>query len=507
MDYTQAVEQKISGDDLGIMPIDPLPIDDVGEPNDTLDKALDTGLSKENPGTYLYDSSIGNNTDLKQPNLDVDLFKVQLTAGDRLTIRVDSVSPIIYYEALKDTSDSILPPEPYPQLDSVLRLFDADGKELALNDYFYIDDRNYYDAFIDYKATASGIYYIGLSGYGNHTYNPKEVGSGSSSYSNGQYHLEVKVFPSEDFKGTADDDLLSGTDGDNKITGLEGDDRIDAGAGNDSITGDVGDDWIASGDGNDRADSGMGDDRLSGNAGDDTLNGGEGLDVILGDPGNDVIDGDKGNDRLFGDSGNDRILGNQGNDAIEGGTGFDSLSGDVGKDSLFGEAGDDKLAGNAGNDLISGGDDWDSLSGGDGNDNLFGDAGGDNLKGDAGNDRLVGYNTKDKLATYETDTLTGGAGNDLFVVGDKDGIRYSDKDAKTSGDYDYALITDFNPQEDKIQLKGSAKLYSLDFFTDSGRIDAAIIYDPGVEAKGEVISIVQGVTENFSLSESYFVFS
>jgi Ca2+-binding RTX toxin-like protein len=487
-----------------VMPIDPLPPEAKNEPNDILTTAIDTKLGSVKLGKFQYDGSIGDNTDLKDPNLDVDLFKVELKPGDRLNIRADSVSPIIYYKEEKSASDQIMPPE-YPQLDSALRLFDANGKELAIKDYFYIDENNYLDAFIDYKATTEGTYYFGISSYGNTDYKPTEAGSGTYAYSKGEYHLEVSVFPGRDLRGTADDDLLSGTDGDNKINGLGGDDKIQAGGGNDTITGDKGDDWIATEDGNDLADSGAGNDRLSGNAGDDTLKGDRGIDVILGGSGNDRIDGGKDNDRLFGEAGNDTILGKEGNDAIEGGQGLDSIEGGAGKDYAFGDAGDDKLTGDAGNDFLSGGDDWDSLAGGDGNDILSGDAGSDVLQGDKGNDRLVGYDLK-QSSNYETDTLTGGAGKDTFVVGDKDEIRYVDADSQTSGDYDYALITDFNIKEDTIQLKGSAQIYSLDFFTTSGRVDAAIIYDPNTEARGEVVSIVRGVSENFSSNEPYFSF-
>jgi serralysin len=487
-----------------VMPIDPLPVESKNEPNDILTNAIDTKLSSLKPGKYQYDGSIGDNKELKDPNLDVDLFKVELKSGDRLNIRADSVSPIIFYKEDKLASDQIMPPQ-YPQLDSVLRLFDANGKELAMNDYFYIDDNNYLDAFIDYKAIAEGTYYFGISSFGNTDYKPTEAGSGTYAYSNGQYHLEVSVFSGRDLRGTANDDLLSGTDGDNKINGLSGDDKIQAGGGNDTITGDKGDDWIATEDGNDLADSGAGNDRLSGNAGDDTLKGDRGIDVILGGSGNDRIEGGKDNDRLFGEAGNDTIFGKEGNDAIEGGQGLDSLAGGMGKDYLFGDAGDDNLMGDAGKDFLSGGDEWDSLAGGDDNDTLSGDAGSDLVQGDKGDDRLVGYDFK-QSPTYETDTLTGGAGKDTFVVGDKDEIRYIDADSQTSGDYDYALITDFNIKEDTIQLKGSAQMYGLDFFTTSGRVDAAIIYDPNTEARGEVVSIVQGVSENFSLSEPYFSF-
>ncbi|MGH2414886.1 MAG: hypothetical protein ACRDEA_14585, partial [Microcystaceae cyanobacterium] len=86
---------------------------------------------------------------------------------------------------------------------------------------------------------------------------------------------------------------------------------------------------------------------------------------------------------------------------------------------------------------------------------------------------------------------------------------YDDGDPLTDGGSDYAIITDFSTSEDFIQLYGSAEFYSLDFFTPSsgtGTIDAAIIYDPGVTARGEVIGIIQGVSSDLSLADPSFTF-
>jgi serralysin len=75
----------------------------------------------------------------------------------------------------------------------------------------------------------------------------------------------------------------------------------------------------------------------------------------------------------------------------------------------------------------------------------------------------------------------------------------------TSGESDYALITDFNSSQDVIRLKGSASLYLLDFYTVSpGLLNAALIYDPGVSARGEVIGILQNVSSSLSLTSPAF---
>ena len=74
-------------------------------------------------------------------------------------------------------------------------------------------------------------------------------------------------------------------------------------------------------------------------------------------------------------------------------------------------------------------------------DRLVGSNGNDSLNGSAGNDTLSGI--------AGIDTLTGGAGADIFVLGDNDSVFH-----EKSGNSDYALINDFNPEEgDRIQLR------------------------------------------------------
>ena len=91
--------------------------------------------------------------------------------------------------------------------------------------------------------------------------------------------------------------------------------------------------------------------------------------------------------------------------------------------------------------------------------------------------------------------------------GDENRVYYDDGDSFSRGESDFALITDFNSNEDFIQLNGSADLYSLDFFTDeSGTIDADLIYDPGVSARGEVIGILLDVSTDLSISDPSFTF-
>ncbi|MBU7587281.1 MAG: DVUA0089 family protein [Nostoc sp. TH1S01] len=288
--------------------------------------------------------------------------------------------------------------------------------------------------------------------------------------------------------GTNESDFLAGTIGSDRIFGLAGDDTIIALAGDDQIFGGDGDDLIIAGDGIDFIEGGIGNDDISGDAGNDTINGGDGVDVINGGDGNDFINGGNGGDRINGDAGDDLINGNAGNDIINGGDGADLISGDAGNDRIFGgagnddisggigddqlngDAGDDIVQGGAGNDIVFGGTGFgnDTLTGGDGADTLIGGAGNDNLSGGNGTDRLIGVEPFAPGFGFifdEIDTLTGGANRDTFVLGSASDLYYDN-----GGNFDYALITDFNINEDVIELPS---------FTQTASVSVAEIGDAG----------------------------
>ncbi|HEY9818745.1 MAG TPA: PPC domain-containing protein, partial [Candidatus Obscuribacterales bacterium] len=143
------------------------------ESNDTLTEAIYTGLSSATPGTIEVQGVIGDNPSLA-PGLDVDMFSVQLNAGDRLMIDVDA----------HQFGGS---------LDSGLRIFDALGNELLLSDDNPAPDEPFsFDPYLEFTATEAGNYYIGLSGYWNYDYNPFIVGSGTPG-STGDYTMALTV--------------------------------------------------------------------------------------------------------------------------------------------------------------------------------------------------------------------------------------------------------------------------------------------------------------------------
>jgi hypothetical protein len=145
----------------------------VRESNDTLTEAVHTGLTAVSPGTVTLHSQIGDHPSFA-PGLDVDLLSIQLNVGDRLIVDVDA-----------DQFGSTL--------DAGLRLFDAFGTELAIsNDDPAPGEPLSFDPYLDFTATVTGNYYIGISGFSNYDYNPFVAGSGTPG-STGDYTMSITL--------------------------------------------------------------------------------------------------------------------------------------------------------------------------------------------------------------------------------------------------------------------------------------------------------------------------
>ena len=234
--------------------------------------------------------------------------------------------------------------------------------------------------------------------------------------------------------------------------------NVTGGFGADTITGDAranilvggpGADTLDGEDGPATAEDG-GDDTLVGGAGNDTLNGGPGADTLDGGDGDDTLNGNAGNDTLIGGAGDNTLTGGAGDDYYEvmpGDNGSVTESADGGMDSLRYIATDDPdtddaneseigvgtataaetipnnvetVLGTANDDYIAVNTTGAAVFGREGNDDLNG---GDDLA-----DRLVGC--------AGDDTLTGGTGDDVFVI-------FNDNDDKT-----YDTIEDFTTGDD-----------------------------------------------------------
>jgi hypothetical protein len=112
---------------------------------------------------------VGQIGDSRFRGRDVDLYRVTLAAGQSLS--VDVVARLVSGSS---------------SLDSYLRLFDSRGRQLASND----DSGGSYDSALAFTALRGGVFFIGVSGYGNFRYNPLRAPSGRFG-STGAYELAL----------------------------------------------------------------------------------------------------------------------------------------------------------------------------------------------------------------------------------------------------------------------------------------------------------------------------
>ena len=158
------------------------------EANDQISTAVETWQGRQhNPEFYATDAVIGDSTEtLNDVSLDVDFYQFHMDIGDRVTIDVDGAS--------KST------------LDSVIRLFDATGKQVAVNDNGVAPgEKAGVDSYLSYIATAAGTYYLGVSGKGNETYDALSLGNRQGPASTGGYHMELNVLTPQTWVITAVD--------------------------------------------------------------------------------------------------------------------------------------------------------------------------------------------------------------------------------------------------------------------------------------------------------------
>jgi len=215
---------------------------------------------------------------------------------------------------------------------------------------------------------------------------------------------------------------------------------------------------------------------IFGRGGDDHMVAGYYTGETWGGSGDDVIDltasaygfdsyGEEGDDTLIGGSGYERLDGGIGNDTLKGNSGFDDLYGEAGDDILEGGDWSDSLFGGIGADKLYGGESNDELHGGDGNDLLYGDSAtpaaggaGDRLYGDAGTDALHGGDAGDVLdGGTGADTMTGGLGNDVYVV-DSVADQVIEAAAGGNDEVESHITLTLHANVEKLSLLGSAAI-------------------------------------------------
>jgi Ca2+-binding RTX toxin-like protein len=305
----------------------------------------------------------------------------------------------------------------------------------------------------------------------------------------------------EDIEGSAYLDVLTGNSGNNQIQGFGGADLINGGAGFDTAV--YFDATFAI---NVNLSTGV----VSGGSGGDSL---VSIERVLGSRFNDVLTGSAANESFLGGSGADTINGGGGTDTVEYGFVGSGVVVNLITGLTSGSAGNDVISnvenvkGSIFNDNITGNNGANTLNGDNGNDILRGGGGRDSLNGAGGNDTLTGVGTENGVGSI--DTLTGGSGYDRFVLSSATTVFYNDGNNSNAGLSDYALITDFNSSQDKIQLEGSASKYFLGTSPISGVTGTAIYLDTNLNglfnSTDELVGIVKG-SSGLTLGSSYFVY-
>jgi len=148
------------------------------EPNDILADAILVNLNGLSGSYRAAGGEIGDNANLiNLPKADVDLLEITLAADTRLTVDVDS-------EDYSNNPDL---------LNSIVRIFDSAGQQLAINDNGSAPgEQPTADSFLQFTATTPGTYFVGISGFGNTAYDPLAPESGAEG-SIGSYDLDITI--------------------------------------------------------------------------------------------------------------------------------------------------------------------------------------------------------------------------------------------------------------------------------------------------------------------------
>ncbi len=148
-----------------------VPVESDADPDNTVAEAIALSIDDETQ-TAVVKKKIATKSD-------VDLYEIELGEAKGIKLNIN---------ARRNNSD----------LDSYLRVFDADGKEVAFNDNSEDFDNITLDSILAFAPETSGKYYIGVSSAGNFDYdavngNTNLDFSPSTGFSKGNYQLQLEI--------------------------------------------------------------------------------------------------------------------------------------------------------------------------------------------------------------------------------------------------------------------------------------------------------------------------
>ncbi|VEP11498.1 Putative calcium-binding protein (fragment) [Hyella patelloides LEGE 07179] len=331
--------------------------------------------------------------------------------------------------------------------------------------------------------------------------------------------------------GTGRDSIFGGDDNDEIHSdgdrgfyyGDAGNDRMFAGFGSETMDGGSGADWIyhptinwnydfdmESGLTNATGESftnfehvvmGSDKNRVTGNASANIIHGNEGDDTLIGGAGRDSLYGGDDNDEIHSDGDGGFYSGGAGNDVMFSGIGGETMNGGSGIDTIDHTTYNDDYTFNMANGETNFGSEsfinFENTVMGDGNDKVTGTNRSNIINTGGGNDVLRGYTSYNDI---EIDWLTGGVGEDRYIVGDLHGNAYTN-----AGNSDYALITGFEEGDViTLDLRDSYDNHDYRFGSSPiGNVSGTGIFDE----TGDLLALVAGVnSSDLTLSpQSYTV--
>ncbi|WP_145348533.1 tandem-95 repeat protein [Rosistilla ulvae] len=164
------------------------------EPNDTIAGAVVTHQgSAVTPFSFTTSGVIGDSPSLTSTQ-DVDIYQIELDAGDRVQVDVDSLG-------LATIANPV---------DTTLWLFDSAGRPASLGSDLtaQIDfsqsgqapgEAVSNDPYLDFTATHKGTYYVAVSAAGNEGYDPLSLAGRSDGSGTGEYQLDINVSAPREF--------------------------------------------------------------------------------------------------------------------------------------------------------------------------------------------------------------------------------------------------------------------------------------------------------------------
>ena len=157
------------------------------EPNDLFVDAVDTRLSGSHRDTYTVTATLGDNGGGQAATTDVDFYRVYLEVGDRLLADIS-------------TSGANAP-------ETSLQIFDASGSvQLAAT-------ATVGDPSLDFVATTSGIYFVGVSSRGNESYSGRTLANRQEGFGGvGTYQLSLQSFAPRSFVVSFENPAPNGVD-------------------------------------------------------------------------------------------------------------------------------------------------------------------------------------------------------------------------------------------------------------------------------------------------------